>query len=256
MKNLSPLFLFCLLTACMVGPDYTKPPPDVPAKWANAQDNNKKKPRSLQQEITWWENYKDPLLNQLIKEALRSNYDLKVAFATICQARASLLGAKADLAPEIEGISSFSHNEFSINALPLSNQKSSTPPVVPTESVRTLPSRYFDIYLAGFDTAWEIDLFGRLRRGIEAAEANLEAQVENMHSILLSLIAEVALNYINLRSYQKQLEITEKSFRDWNVIYKLNQDLLKAGLVTEIKVMESKTALEQTEASLSPLKQI
>jgi multidrug efflux system outer membrane protein len=105
----------------------------------------------------------------------------------------------------------------------------------------------------GFDTVWEIDLFGRIRRGIEAADATLEAQVDDMHNVLLSLISEVAVNYINLRSYQKQLEITQKSFKEWDSIYKLNIALLKAGLATEIEVSQAEASRDQSEANLAPL---
>jgi NodT family efflux transporter outer membrane factor (OMF) lipoprotein len=74
-----------------------------------------------------------------------------------------------------------------------------------------------------------------------------------MHNVLLSLIAEVATNYINLRSYQKQLEVTNKSFQTWDAIYRLNQDLLKAGLATDIDVLQAKASRDQTEANLAPL---
>ena len=93
------------------------------------------------------------------------------------------------------------------------------------------------------------------RRGVEAADATLEAQVDDMHGVLLTLIAkkDVATKYINLRSYQKQKEITQKSFEDWDNIYKLNLSLLDAGLVTEIDADQSKTTRDQTEASIYPL---
>ena len=159
----------------------------VPEKWENATTNNQKKPRNIEEEVKWWENFKDPMLTQLVREAIKSNYDLKVAFATIYQARATLLGAEADLAPEIDGIGAFSHNENSLNTSQFSNQQSILP-VTPTVGGASLPaaSRYFNLYRTGLTTAWEVDLFGRLRRGIESAEASLEAQVDDMHGVMLS----------------------------------------------------------------------
>ncbi len=115
-------------------------------------------------------------------------------------------------------------------------------------------SRYFNLYRTGLTTAWELDLFGRLRRSIESAEVSLEAQVDDMHAVMLSIIAQVAANYINLRSYQKQLEVTQKSLESWDSIYKLNKSLLQAGLATDIDVAQAETSRDQTEAMIPPLK--
>ncbi|MBY0293605.1 MAG: efflux transporter outer membrane subunit [Alphaproteobacteria bacterium] len=253
MRKLSILSSFLLLSACMVGPDYHEPPVRLPEKWKNAAVNNEKKPRDIREEISWWENFKDPLLTQLVRDAIKSNYDLKVALATIYQAQATLLGAEADLFPEIDGLGFYSHNEDSLNIFRFSEGQNLTS-VTPSEA-KTIAgtSRYFDLFTTGLTTAWEVDLFGRLRRGIESAEASLEAEVDDMHGVLLSLIAQVAVNYINLRSYQKQLEITQKFLESWNSIYKLNKSLLKAGLATDIDVAQAETSRDQTEAMIPPL---
>lgn len=254
MKRFRALFLLCLLSGCMVGPDYYAPEIDVPEDWENATCNDAKKPKGIQEEVAWWENYKDPILTQLVEETIQSNYSLKVAFASICQARASLLGAEANLFPEIDATGFYSRNESSLNTRQFFNSIGATPQVAPTppNTVATAQRR-FNLYRVGFDTTWEIDLFGRIRRGIEAADATLDAQVDDMHNVLLSLISEVAINYINLRSYQKQLEITQKSFEEWDSIYKLNIALLKAGLATDIDVSQAEASRDQTEASLAPL---
>ncbi len=242
---------FILLSACMVGPDYEKPgTQDVPCEWANATEKNNE---NIQDEIQWWKNFNDPILTDLVTETIKSNYDLKVAFSKICQARATLLGAEASIAPEIDGIGSFSHNESSLNTsrIPTAQDVSAIGPT--SGGIGT--NRYFNLYRLGLDTAWEIDLWGRIRRNIESANASLEAQVEDMHGTMLSLIAEVATTYINLRSYQKQYEIQTKAFKAWDDTYKLNQNLYDAGLATQIDVMEAKTTRDQTEAALYPLKE-
>jgi len=259
MKKQILLFLLLLLSGCMVGPDYKEPAPDVPEKWANATEENEKKDRNINDEIYWWKNFDDPILIHLVREALKSNYDLKVAFAAICASRAVLLGTEAQLAPEINGIGSFNATEFSLNSS-FFNQQQNVNPVTPPGSLSASPAtttttRFFHNFELGLDTAWEIDIFGRIRRSIEAAEASLEAQVDDAHGVLLSLIAEVATNYINLRSYQKQLEITKKSFEEWDSIYKMNQSLLDAGLVTEIDVYQAKTTRDQTQANTYPLEE-
>ncbi len=254
------LLTLFLLSGCMVGPDYKKPPADVPEKWENATSANEKQDRNINDEIYWWKNFDDPILTQLVRESLKSNYDLKVAFASICVARANLLGAEAALAPEINAVGSFTADEFSLNSFFFNQQNINpvTPPArtsASASSATTTTNRFFHFFELGLNTAWEIDLFGRLRRGIEAAEASLEAQVDDAHGVLLSLIAEVATTYINLRSYQRQLQITKKAFEDWDSIYKMNKSLLEAGLVTEIDVYQAKTTRDQTQASTYPLEE-
>ncbi|OJW51055.1 MAG: hypothetical protein BGO67_12040 [Alphaproteobacteria bacterium 41-28] len=253
MKKLSTLSSFLLLSACMVGPDYREPRECLPEKWKNAEKNNEKKPRNIQEEIKWWENFKDPLLTKLVREAVKSNYDLKVAIATIYQARATLLGAEADLMPEIDGIDSFTHNEDSLNATEFANRQNLVTVTPTTGGTAIGTNRYFNLFTTGLTTTWEMDIFGRLRRGVESAEAGLEAQVEDMHNVMISIIGQVASNYINLRSYQKQLEVTKKSFESWDSIYKLNKSLLKAGLATDIDVAQAETSRDQTEAAIPPL---
>lgn len=247
----TPLFI---LSACMIGPDYEPPcTKDVPETWANATEKNETC-SNIYDEIRWWNNFNDPILTDLIQEAIKSNYTLKGAYAAICQARATLLGSEANLLPEIDAFGSYSHNENSLNTSSFSSSANSTTiSPITTGGGGGAFHRYFDVYRLGLDTAWEIDLFGRIRRNIESAEASLEAQVDDMHNTMLSLIAEVAITYINLRSYQKQYMVQTKAYKSWDNTYKLNQNLLKAGLATEIEVAEAKTTRDQTEAALSPL---
>lgn len=249
LSYLNKIFLFFIfLSGCQVGPDYVQPPVCMPKAWENASKNQSQP--SIWNEIKWWENYKDPLLTQLIKETIKSNYDLKIAFAKICQMNANLLGAEASIAPEIDGTGSFTHNQNSKNA----NQFSTDDGFAPT-GTGAARNRIFDIYTAGLTTNWEIDLFGRIRRNIESSEATLGAQIEDMHNTLLSLIAETVSTYINLRGYQKQFEIKQKFYEEWDKIYVLNQDLLRSGLVTEVEVAQAKTSRDQAHASLFPLRE-
>ncbi len=252
MKRLTLVFCLCL-SACMVGPDYHKPCMNIPKKWGNATEDNQKKPPRWE-EIYWWKNYKDPLLTYLVEETLKSNYDLKTAFAKICQSRALLLGVEATMVPKIDAVGSFMKNANSLNTQDFSTQAGQDV-LLPSGGPGSVAGRYFDIYKAGLVTNWEIDLFGRIRRNIESSEADLDAQVEDMHNTLLTLVADVAFAYINLRGYQYQLEITQKSVAAWESIYKLNQSLFKAGRVTEIEVAQAKASRDQAKATLFPLQE-
>ncbi len=225
----------------MVGPDYNTPPVDMPEKWANASPGSK----NIKEDIQWWKNYKDPILTSLVEETLKSNYDLKGAFAAICAARASLMGADAALTPQVNLAGSATMNAVSTNQ-PFVNFSSAT--------IQTPFIRFYDIYNMGLTTSWEIDLFGRLRRGVEAAQATVENTIDTMQGTLLSLVADVALNYITLRSYQQQLDLTQKLIVSWESMVKLNKDLLKAGLITDIDVANAESSCALAKASLSPLK--
>ncbi|MBY0292553.1 MAG: efflux transporter outer membrane subunit [Alphaproteobacteria bacterium] len=251
MKKIIILFFSLLPSACRVGPDYEKPSMEVPEKWENAPPQNQNKNRDIWSEVVWWENYNDPILTQLVEETIKSNHDLKAAFAQICQARASLLGAEAAYSPEIDGMGSYNNNENSLTTNTTSNISAITPNIPPIFQTPGIGQpRFFDIFNLGLSVSWEIDLFGRLQRGIESAEASLESQVEDMHSVMLSLIAEVAINYITLRGRQKLIEIEKKSVEAWSLICKLNEDLLSAGLVTEIDLNQAEADRNQAEASI------
>jgi NodT family efflux transporter outer membrane factor (OMF) lipoprotein len=240
MRKYSPFALMLFLAACSVGPDYQEPAMDIPQQWGNDIKDN----TAIKEQLEWWQSYNDPLLNELISEASLSNLDLKAAFARIREARASLSSAEASLYPQINASGSYSHNENSLNTPVTSSQNRPS-------SAST--NRYFDLYKVGLDASWEIDLFGRLRRAEEAASAILDAQIEDGHATFLTLIADIAQNYITLRGAQQQLEITQNFYNAWNHIYQLNQDLYKAGLATDIDVAQAKSYRDQAKANLSPL---
>ena len=246
MRCLAPVSFLCLLlSACMVGPDYQEPYAELPDRWENgsltAQSNA---PNG--KEIKWWENYRDPILSSLVTETIKTNYDLQVSFAKLCAARADLMMADANLAPEINAFGSYSLNSIS-NVL-REIQGGTIAPAAPQGS------RQFQLMILGLDTSWELDLFGRLRRGIESAQANWEAYWEDLRNTRLSLIAEVAMTYVQLRGIQQQEKVLEGSLGFWESICRLNQDLLKAGLITEIDLNQAFASRDQVKASLQPMK--
>ncbi|MBP6951250.1 MAG: TolC family protein [Alphaproteobacteria bacterium] len=252
MKKILILFLSLLPSACRVGPDYEKPSMEVPEKWENAPPQDKNKNRDILSEVVWWKNYNDPILTHLIEETIKSNHDLKTAFAQIFQARASLLGAEAAFSPNVDGVGSYNNNENSLTTNTTSNISSISPNIPPIFQTPGLGQpRFFNIFNLGLSVNWEIDLFGRLQRGIESAEASVESQVEDMHSLMLSLIAETAVNYITLRGRQKLIEIQKKTVENWDFICKLNEDLLSTGLITEIDLNQAKADRNQVEAYIS-----
>jgi NodT family efflux transporter outer membrane factor (OMF) lipoprotein len=177
-------FAVALLFAagCMVGPDYKPPQYPVPTVWSATAATQ---PVAL---TNWWTQFNDATLNSLIARALATNLDLQIAESRVRQARAERGRVAGGFWPGLDAAGSY--------------RRQSTGGAVPVSG---------DLYQAGLDAAWEIDLFGGVRRNIEAAEADLAASVEQRRAVLVSLAAEVARNYLNLRGYQQQLAIAREN---------------------------------------------
>jgi multidrug efflux system outer membrane protein len=177
-------------------PELSPPPASAPAAWvsplANGVSDSATTPSS------WWASFNDVELDSLIQRAAQSNLDLRVAEARLRQARAVRQGSAADFWPTVDASGSAvkeqSQNQPFIGALPL-------PANFPFE---------YNVYQAGFDASWEIDLFGGKRRALEAATAEWEGAIEARNDAMVSLLAEVARNYVELRGGQQRLEIARR----------------------------------------------
>ena len=207
---------------------------DLPAKWENlkgASDVN------LVLEIEWWKTFHDPILDHLILDLIQSNPDYLEALARIDEARAQVNSATALLFPEIDATGSFTRNLNSLNNFQSGGNF----------------ARESNAYNLGAQTSWEIDLFGRIRRGEEAVVATYESQISDTRYVLLSLISELAQNYVLLRQTQAQYLATEKNAQAWDDIVRLNESLLQAGRISEVDLLQARANQEQTESSLAPL---
>lgn len=206
--RLNPLFLLIIvLTGCKVGPNYIQPKNCVPDEWVapeieqNACLSNEPPP------TLWWEVFNEPLLNKYIVLAAYYNNDVLKAEANIYQARAMRQVSAANLYPHIaldlDAFRIFLSKNGPIGALTsLSPMPSATTPQMPLG---------FNIFNSFFDASWEIDFFGKTRRGIEAAQAGLESAKEQRNDILISIFAEIARNYVELRSSQIQKHLLENN---------------------------------------------
>jgi len=196
MKTKRPLFLAPILLAvwgllvlplggCMVGPDYQAPHPEAPADWAGVAAAKAPRPTSVATEqpadvAQWWKRFHDPTLTQLVEDALKTNLSLELAVANLRQARAARGIAVAGLWPTLTGTAEY-QREFTSGVT--STSKATVPAAGPTEN----------LYMAGFDALWELDVFGGVRRNIESATANVQAAVENISNVQVTIAAEVAL---------------------------------------------------------------
>ena len=223
-----------LLTSCMmVGPDFQRPEAKVSSQWLESAPTSPAAPAAIQDLAQWWTAFNDPQLTSLVTRAMQSNLDLRLVESRILQARAALGIAGADLGPTVDTAASVSRSR---NPASSSRSEATTG----------------NLYQVGFDAGWEIDLFGGLRRGIEAADADLEAAIESRRDLLVSLSAEVASNYLNLRSLQQRLAIARQNLKAQEHTTKLTRQRFDAGFASRLDVVRAE-ALAATTAGQIPL---
>lgn len=216
-----------LLAACAVGPDYKQPESHLPEGWAASQEKT-----ADAVEANWWQHFNDPVLDGLIEKALMGNDDLKVATARIASARAARGSARADLLPQVNAKASATReaNQF---PLPFSAPGIKDP---------------FNTYQAGFDASWELDLFGGHRRALEAASADLGASIAERNEARVSLLAEVARTYVDIRRAQNQLELTKHVIASNQSTLDIARRQFKAGAVARESVTQAEIVLAQAQA--------
>lgn len=231
-----PLALGILLAAAVasgcitVGPDYQSPEPDAPTQWSGPGDRRAPDAAVLAE---WWRQFRDPVLDGLVADALAANLDLAAAQAQLREARARRSLAGAQLGPTVNASASGSRRR--------SSEESGS-------------GATMELYSAGFDASWELDIFGGLRRGLEAAEADVGASADQLRDTRVSLVAEVALNYVDLRAAERQFVVAEESVASREETYTLARWRLQAGLVSELDVAQARTDLESTRAALPALR--
>ena len=229
--------LVVLFVGCTVGPNYKTPQTKMPASFANSQ-------RDAGTEVVakWWTTLQDPTLDSLVDRAVQSNLDLRFAHARVREARAQRGVVRADLLPSVNASASYQRQRISENT---GTTQGSTG-TIPVEG---------DLYQAGFDASWEIDVFGGIRREIEAANADLAAEIENRRDVLVTLLAEVARNYVEMRASQRQIIIAESNLKAQQETLELTRVRFDAGLVSDLDVARAE-ALVQTTASQIPTLEI
>lgn len=242
MKNRIPIGIVAmLLTACAVGPDYRQPQVTVPAQWSETT------PTSAAYRSDWWQTFNDPLLNALIAEAATANPDIQQAAARIRDARAQQTMAIAAALPTINSKSNLSRR--SNNSSSGAGNSSATGNAGGGFGIG---NQIINIFQAGFDAQWELDVFGGVRRGIEAAEATVDAQVEDRRDVLVTLQGEVARLYVQLRANQQLLAVARQQLLYQQQTLTLIQVRQQAGLAAELEVAQQQT-LTTTTAARPPL---
>ncbi len=225
--------VFTLVGCTPVGPNYTSPQASVSTKWHSQLKrglvSEQMSPQTL---ASWWTTFDDAKLSELIERAVAGNLDLKDAQSRVRQSRTSRGIAKAGLFPTLD----FSGSDKWTR----SGEDGGT-------------GKTTQLYSSSFDSGWEIDIFGGVRRSIEAAEADLQATQENLHDTLVTLTAEVALNYIEVRTYQYRLATVRENLETQSETYQLIVWRSQAGLSDELAVQQARYNLESTRSQIPSL---
>jgi NodT family efflux transporter outer membrane factor (OMF) lipoprotein len=295
------IFGASLLAGCTVGPTYVKPEVPVEAVYAEQTSLETTNPPPGD----WWKTFNDPELDKLIQNALRTNYDLQIAYSRVRQSRFQRNITAADLFPQVDADAGYSHTRGSQSVvLPLGGSSGSgssggagaagasaagsgaSPQTKASRAVSKaepqssgsqsgsqagaqndaafddqlsplgkggLPGVVTDLYQLGFDATWEIDVFGAKRRQVEAATANLEAAEENRRRIALTVMAEVARNYFELRGLQARLDIARKNLAAQSNILELTTSQARSGLAPDTDAVRARAQVETTASTIPPL---
>jgi outer membrane protein, multidrug efflux system len=254
-----------LLGGCMTGPNFTRPETTPPAAWpalAPAPAGLASRPvaRAYDGRL-WWSVFKDPILDGLVDEAVRQNLDLRTAALRIEEARAQRGSAAAQGRPSVNGMGLGGRQRSSENGFTsalsggASQQGSSSGGGPGPGGAAASPSPYSDLFQAGFDATWELDLWGKARRGVEAADANIVAAEQARGNAMISLTAEVARTYLWLRGAQRQRAIALADIEDQRALSKLAGSRSRHGFASQADAVRQQAQLSNAEAQLAPIDQ-
>ncbi len=227
-------FISIFATGCMVGPAYHAPKPAVPSAWVGAKETQQPtivtaQPADL---ARWWRQLQDPVLTSLVEDALKANLSLALAEASLRQARAMRGVAAASLLPSVTATGTIQRQ---------------------TGGLYVVNGGSRNLFQIGFDAAWEMDLFGGVRRNVESANANVQAAIENVRDVDVTVAAEAALDYVQLRGYQQQIVVARNSLKVQQQTLDITRKLYQAGFDSGLDMASAQSALATTEAQIPVL---
>jgi outer membrane protein, multidrug efflux system len=243
-KSVIVILLTAALSGCVVGPNYHRPTTRLAGQFPRIAAASGTTPASpapsdiysrAPAQTEFWKQFDDPVLNRMVSDALRANYDLRIALGRLVQARALRNESLFDLAPTVTASGGYSKQRV---------------PAVDDPFGGPYTTKLYD---AGFDAAWELDFFGGVRRGIQARDAELEGEVANLHDAQVSVIAEVARNYFELRGEQSELAVARANVKNQQQVLTLAQAELAAGSGTDLDVARAQSQLSTTLSTIGPL---
>jgi outer membrane protein, multidrug efflux system len=229
-RSLTGLLACSLLAGCMVGPNYHRPAVQTPTVYRDLSENPQLQAQAASYaDLPWWQVFKDPKLQELIRLALKQNFDLQLATERIVAARAELAITRSNLFPQVRGNGNF-----------IGGQEN------------TIQSKYNFLTLTA-DAAFQLDLFGRLRRATEASRAELLATEAARQTVVLTLVSDVAADYFTLLQLDLQLQITRDTVKTQIDSVKLTNLRLSHGVATKLDVLQAQQVLDTANASIPDL---
>jgi NodT family efflux transporter outer membrane factor (OMF) lipoprotein len=256
------IVIAAILPACTVGPNFKPPKEPVPDQYAGVkaeppppapQPSNDSAAPSF-----WWREFHDPELDDLVDKARRGNLDLKGAYLRIVEARIQVQAARAQGLPSLGASAKYTREQFGLaGILKSKGLDTGTGPASSPEAQGLISAleKPVNLYQLGFDASWEIDLFGKVRRSVEAANAQSVAAVESRNDLLVSLEAEVAQTYLQLRASQTLKQIALDEIAAQRDITDLTQNRHEHGLAGEPDVDAARAQLASLQAQLPPYEQ-
>ena len=237
--------LALLAAGCTVGPDYRRPDTAVPSAWSEGRyDGIDTRPADL---ARWWEEFNYPALTRLVQRAAGSSLDLRAAEARIREARALRRVAESGAWPTVDMSGSYSRSRTSENAFSTSSQGSGG------SSSTGGGNRGQDLFRAGFDSSWEVDVFGGVRRSVESADATVEASIEDRRDVLVTLLGDIARNYIDLRGFQRRLAVAQNNLKAQQESLEITRVRFQAGLANYLQVSQAEAQVNTTAAEIPAL---
>ncbi len=234
-KSAILILMLAGLTGCTLGPDYARPTIDTPEQWriddsaANDLANSQ-----------WWRQFNDPVLDTLVEDSLRGNLDVRIAAARVDQFLGALNATRSQLYPQIG---------YGAEASRAQASRIGQPPLPPGADP------YFSLYQASLGTAWQMDLFGRVQRLSEAAQAQVLASEQAQRGVVLTLVGNVATSYIALRALDRQLEIAKATADNFNATLRIFELRFKVGIVSKTEVMQITSQAQQAKAAIPAFEQ-
>jgi outer membrane protein, multidrug efflux system len=248
---LGALLIACV-AACKVGPNFVPPNEPTPKEYAeSAPPANADAPP----DTAWWSQFHDAQLDRLEDQAIAGNLGLKVAYLRILEARVQVQAARAQGLPDLNGSASYTREQLGLAGIVKSQGQAlgSASPAV--QNLITSLEKPINLYQLGFDASWEVDLFGKVRRSVEAADAQSKQAVESKNDLLVSLEAEIAQSYFQLRAGQVLRQMTLGLIADQRDVVELTSSRQRHGLGSEADVQTARAQLASLEAQLPQYEQ-
>jgi len=229
------VLLATVVVGCTVGPDYERPAVDAPTAWRIDYGTAAEVANTR-----WWEQFGDPVLNELVESALRENLDVRIAAARVDQFIGALTSTRSQFYPQLG---------YSADAGRARASRVGQPPLPPGADP------YFSLYEGALGASWQIDLFGRVTRLSEAAQAQVYASEQARRGVVLSVVTSVASSYITLRALDRQLEIAQATAANFTATLRLFELRFKAGIVAKTEVMQITSQQQQALAAIPAFEQ-